>query len=61
MVEQIFLPTGEACSLHDADTQCTVRGEKRAKGRENFLCLNFSCLAIKYEFYFTISIFMKKK
>ena len=37
--------------MHNADTQCRV-GERRPKGRENFLCLKFSCLAIKYEFYF---------
>ena len=40
--------------MPDADTQRTVRGERRPKGRENFLCLNFFCLSIKYEFYFTL-------
>ena len=39
--------------MPNADTQCSVRGERRPKGREEFLSLNFSCLAIKYEFYFT--------
>ena len=40
--------------MYNADTQCTVGGERSPKGREEFLCLNFSCLAIKYEFYFTV-------
>ena len=44
---------GDALSMHNADTQCTVGRERRPKGREEFLCLNCSCLAIKYEFYFT--------
>ena len=34
------------CTMHS-------RGERRPKGRQIFLCLNFSCLAIKYEFCFT--------
>ena len=51
MVEQVFLLMGEVWSMHDVDTQCTVKGERRPEGREEFLCLNFSCLAIKYEFY----------
>ena len=30
-------------------------GREEANGqRKIFLCLNFSCLAIKYEFYFTL-------
>lgn len=33
------------------DTRGTVWGEGRSKGREAFLCLNFSCLAIKHVFY----------
>ena len=44
-------PTGEVWSMHNVDTQCTLRGE-RLKGRENAFCLNFSWLAIKYEFNF---------
>ena len=56
IVEQVFLLMGEVRSMHNADTQCTVRGEGRPKGREEFLCLNFSCLAVKHEFYFTIDI-----
>ena len=55
MVEQLFPPMGEVWSMHDTDTQCTVWGERRPKGREDFLCLNFSCLAIKYEFCVTVS------
>ena len=53
MVEQEFLPMGKVWSVHNADTQCTLWGERRPKGREKFLCLNFSCLAMKYECYFT--------
>lgn len=34
------------------NAQCKAEG--RPKGREKFLCLNFSCLAIKYEFHFII-------
>ena len=41
MVEQIFLLMGEVWSMHN--DRYTVRGEE-AKGREEFLCLNFSCL-----------------
>ena len=44
---------GEVWLMRNAHTQCTVRGERRPKGREELLCLDFSCLAIKYEFYFT--------
>ena len=53
MAEQVFLLMGEVWSMHNADTQCTVQAQ-RPMGRENFLCLNFSCLAIKYEYYFTV-------
>ena len=52
MVEQVFLPMGEVWSMPNADTQCIVRGERRPKGREKCICLNFSHLAIKYDFYF---------
>ena len=38
MAEQVFLLTGKVWSMHNADTQCTVRGEGRPKGREEFLC-----------------------
>ena len=54
MVEQVFLLMREDWSMHNADTQCTVGGEGRPKGREEFLCLNLSCLAIKHEFYFIV-------
>ena len=40
--------------MHNAVTQCRVQGKRRRKDIENFLCLNFSYLAIKYEFYFII-------
>lgn len=55
MVEQLFLPVGEVWSMHNTDTQCALWGERRPKGKEDFLCLNFSYLAIKYEFYVTVS------
>ena len=43
--------------MHNADTQCTIGGREEAKGQtKKILCLNFSCLAIKYEFYFTLQI-----
>ena len=42
MVEQVFLLMGEVLLMRNADTQCTVGGERRPKGREEFLCLNFS-------------------
>ena len=42
--------------MHNADTQCTVEGREEAKGQRKFLHLYFSCLAIKYEFYFTPQI-----
>ena len=32
--------------MQSADKQCTVQGERRSKGREEFLCLNSSCLEI---------------
>ena len=37
--------------MPNADTQCTVR-ESGGQRAEKIVCLNFSCLAIKYEFYF---------
>lgn len=52
MVEEVFLPTGEIWSMQDANTQCIVRGNRRPKGREEFLWLNLSCLVIRYEFSF---------
>lgn len=35
-VEPVFLLMGEAWVMHNPDTQCTVRGERRPKGREDF-------------------------
>ena len=44
MVGQVFLLMGKVWSMHDADTLCTVAGERRGQRAEkNFLCLNFSC------------------
>ena len=53
MVEQVFLPMGEVWSMPDAKTQCTVGERGGQKAEKNFFCLNFSYLAIKYEFYST--------
>ena len=52
MGEQVFLPTRMVWWMQNVDAQCTAEG--RPKGRGSFVCLNFSCLAIKYEFYFTV-------
>lgn len=37
VVEPVFLLMGEVCVMPIADTRCTVRGEGRPKGREDFL------------------------
>lgn len=55
MFEQVFLLVGEVWSIYNADTQCTAERKEKAKGQRKFLCLNL-CLAIKYEFSFTVSI-----
>ena len=54
MLEQVFLLMGSfgGCLMQIHDAQGGERGGQRAE--KNFLCLNFSCLAIKYEFYFTL-------
>ena len=49
VVEQVCLPLGEVWPLLNADTPCPVR-ERRPKGREEFFCFSFSCLAIIEEF-----------
>ena len=37
--------------MHDIELQCTLRGKQEAHmGRKKKLCLNFCCLALKYEF-----------
>ena len=57
MVEQVFLPKGGVGAvLVNAWCRYTRHswGRRRTKDREKLLCLNFSCLAIKYEFYFTV-------
>ena len=51
MVEQVFLPIEVwSIQIHSAWEE----EKRRPKGREIFLCLNLSYLAIKYEFYFTL-------
>ena len=52
MVEQVFLPIEEVWSIQIHNAQ--GEEERRPKGREIFLCLNLSYLAIKYEFYFAL-------
>ena len=42
-----------ALVMDNVDSQWAVEGERGQKGRENFLCLNFLCLAITYELCFT--------
>ena len=42
---------GEVGSKHNANTQCTVWGERRPMGREDIL--HFSYFAIKYDFFHT--------
>ena len=37
MVEQIFLPLGEICSMCDVDTQSKVEGTEEAKGQRSFM------------------------
>lgn len=53
MVEQVFLLMGRfgLCIMQIYTAQ--QRGERRLKDREN-LCLNFSCLAENYEYFFTL-------
>ena len=43
--------------MHNADAQCTLEERERdQRSGEKFLCLNFSCLTLNYEFYFIISM-----
>ena len=51
--EQVFLPTGSSgqCKMQ---THCAESGERGGQSSEKIFCLNFSCLAIKYEFYFIL-------
>ena len=41
--------------MGDTDTHCTVEEKKGAKGQRKFLCLSVSHLAMKSEFYFTLT------
>ena len=44
---------GKVLLTHYADAQFTLEGREEAEiDREKKLCLNFSCLALKYEFLF---------
>ena len=51
-VGQVFLPVGEDCQCRRQDTQCTGWGQGGERVKKNSY-LNFYCLAIKYEFYFS--------
>ena len=53
MIEQVFLLMGEFWSIHNTDTQCTVGGERRPKGREDFFMFKFflSCHKIRILFH----------
>ena len=37
MVERVFLPMGKVWSMHNVDTQRTVREERRPKGTDFFV------------------------
>ena len=52
IVEQLFLLMGEVWVMHNTDAQY-AQVERDCRRADNFLCVNFSCLAKKYEFYFT--------
>ena len=48
-------PLREVWLTHTADAHCTLQGrEEVTRGRDE-LCLNFSCLTLKNEFYFIAS------
>ena len=42
----------EVWLTHNTESQCTLEGRERTKDKENVLCLNFSCLALIFEFLF---------
>lgn len=45
--------TGEGRLRHNADAELHTSGEREAQnGQRKILCLNFSCLPLKYEFLF---------
>ena len=48
LAEQVFLPVGRFGRCLKQEAQCGER--RRPEGREDILCLNFSCLAIKHGF-----------
>ena len=48
MVEQVFLLMGKVWFMHRSDVQCTVERREGTKGQKKNL--NFSRLAINYEF-----------
>ena len=45
---------GEVWLVQNADYTMHSVGKRGGQGAEDFLCLNFSCLAMKCEFYFTV-------
>ena len=40
-LNRCFLLMGELLLMHDANTQCTVGGERRPKGKEKFFMFKF--------------------
>ena len=50
VVEQVFLLMGKVWFMHRSDVQCTVERREGTKGQKKNLHLNFSRLAINYEF-----------
>ena len=53
IIELVFLMIEEFWLMDNADTLYTVGGERKTKVKDKFLCLNFSYLDIKHDFYFT--------
>ena len=45
---------GKIWLTHSAEAQCTLEGKHEANGQRKILCLKFSCLTIKYDFYFAL-------
>ena len=60
LVEQVFLLMGKSGWYMMQILNAQWKGERRPMGRE-ILCLNFSYLAIKYKFYFTIDTIILNK
>ena len=55
-----IVPMEKIWSLGNVDTQSTRMGERRPRTRKPFFSLNFSCLAMKSEFYLAGDIMLAK-